>query len=172
MRGEDADYRLEYRISRTRVQQGYVLGGVLAAIGVAIFLIGREVIPDATLIAAGHILAGGIVIGLALRQARDNRPRLVLDADGIWYRDWNARPVPWSLVSGVGTAGSRMSSFVSIEVRDEETLLHIMAPAERRELKKNRLVHLPRLFIPNHSVDVPFSRLLADIEAARSRFGR
>lgn len=152
------------------MQQGFLLGSLLAAIGFVIFIIGRDVVPDAMLIAAGHLVAGGIVIGYGLRQSRDPRPRLVLDEDGIWYRDWKIRPIPWAQVRGIGTAGSRISSFVSIELRDEATLLHIMTPAERQEARKNRLVCLPRLFIPNHSVDAPFDQLIADIEAARARF--
>ena len=167
-----ADYRLECRIARTRLQQGYFLGAVLVAIGIIIFLIGRQIIPDATLIALGHVAVGAGVIGYSLHLARDPRPRLVLDADGVWYRDWNTRPIPWGQIRAVGAAGSRMNSFVGIEVRDEQTLMHIIPPADRQKFKANRLVRLPKLFIPNNSVDLPFNELIAAIRAGMAHFGR
>jgi hypothetical protein len=166
----DGNYRLEYRISRTRLQQSYLLGGVLVAIGLVIFLIGQQVIPDATLIAIGHIVVGGGVIGYSVRLARDPRPRLVLDADGVWFRDWNTRPIPWEQIRAVTTTGSRMSSFVCIEVRDEQTLLHIMPAGDRQKFKSNRLVRLPKLFIPNNSVDASFAELADAIKAGLAHF--
>lgn len=159
--------RQEYRVSRTKLQQGYLLGGVLVLIGVVVFAIGG--IPDATLIGAGHVLVGGGIIGYTLRQSRDQTPRLVLDGEGIWYREWKIRPVPWAQIASVGTSGSRMSSFVSIELRDESTFLHILSPEDRHKIKSNSLIRLPRLFIPNHSVDAPFEELAGEIEAARKR---
>jgi len=168
----EADYKLEYRISRTKLQQGYLLGGFLMVIGVIVFFIGQQIIPDATLIAIGHVVVGGGVIGYSVRLARDPRPRLVLDADGVWYRDWNPRPIPWEQIRGVSTTGSRMSSLVCIELRDEQTLLHIIPAGDRQKFKSNRLVRLPKLFIPNNSVDAPFNELVDAIKAGLARFTR
>ena len=167
---QEADYKLEYRISHTRLQQSYLLGGVLVVIGLIVFLIGQQVIPDATLIAIGHAVVGGGVIGYSIRLSRDPRPRLVLDADGIWYRDWKTRPIPWEQIRGVSTTGSRMSSLVCIELRDEQTLLHIIPVGDRQKFKANRLVRLPRLFIPNNSVDAPFNELVDAIKAGHAHF--
>jgi len=169
---QEENYRLEYRVSRTRMQQSYFLGGLLVAIGFIVFLIGRQIIPDATLIAIGHVVAGIGVVAWTIRQSRDPRPRLVMDADGIWYRDWNTRPIPWEQIRGVSTSGSRMSSFVCIEVRDEQTLLHIIPPGDRQKFKANRLVRLPKLFIPNNSVDAPFNELVGAIKAGLAHFTR
>jgi hypothetical protein len=169
---QEADYKLEYRVSRTRLQQSYLLGGVLMAIGLVIFLVGQQIIPDATLIAIGHAVVGGGVIGYSAHLSRDPRPRLVLDADGVWFRDWKARPIPWEQIRGVSTTGSRMSSFVCIEVRDEQTLLHIMPAGDRQKFKANRLVRLPKLFIPNNSVDAPFNELVDTIKAGHAHFAR
>lgn len=168
---ESADRR-EYRTSRTRLKQGYLLGGVLAAIGIIVFLAGRKVIPDAVLIALGHMAVGAGIVVHTWRQAQDPRPRLVLDTDGIWFRDWNTRPIPWSQVRAIGTAGSRMSSFVSVEIRDAQTLLHLIPPADRQKFRTHRLVRLPRLFIPNNSVDIPFDGLVEALKAGQARFSR
>lgn len=165
-------YKLEYRISRTRLQQGYLLGGVLMAIGVIIFLIGQQIVPDATLIAIGHVVGGAGVIGWSSYLARDTRPRLVLDADGVWYRDWNTRAIPWEQIRSVTTAGSRLSSFISIEIRDEQTLLHIIPPGDRQKFKSNRLIRLPKLFIPHNSVDAPFKELIEAIKVSHAHFTR
>ena len=172
MNSDNDDYKLEYRVSRTRLQQGYLLGGVLVAIGLVIFLIGQQAVPDATLIAIGHVVIGGGVIGYGVYLSRDPRPRLVLNADGVWYRDWNTRPIPWEQIRGVATAGSRMSSFVCIEVRDEQILLHIIPAGDRQKFKANRLVRLPKLFIPNNSVDAPFNELVDAIKAGHAHFTR
>lgn len=172
VRTGDSNYKLEYRISRTKLQQSYLLGGVLLAIGVLVFVIGQRAIPDATLIAIGHVVVGGGVIGYTWRQARDPRPRLVLDADGVWFRDWNTRTIPWSQIRGVSTAGSRLSSHVCIEVYDEETLLHIIPPGDRQKFRTNRLVRLPKLFIPNNSVDAPFAELVDAVRAGLEHFNR
>jgi hypothetical protein len=168
----DGNYKLEYRISRTKLQQGYLLGGFLMVIGLIVFLIGQQVVPDATLIAIGHVVVGVGVIGYSLHLARDPRPRLVLDADGVWYRDWNTRPIPWEQIRGVTTSGSRMSSFVCIELRDERTLMHIIPPTDRQKFKSNRLVRLPKLFIPNNSVDATFNELVDAIKAGLAHFAR
>ena len=165
-----ADRKHEYRVSRTRLQQGYLLGGVLIAIGLVIFLIGQQAVPDATLIAIGHVVVGGGVVGYGVYLSRDPRPRLVLDADGIWFRDWNTRPIPWEQIRGVSTSGSRMSSFICIEVRDEQTLLHIIPSGDRQKFKSNRLVRLPKLFIPNNSVDATFTELAGAIKAGLGQF--
>jgi hypothetical protein len=161
-----------YRVSRTKLQQGYLLGGVLIVIGLLIFLIGQRVIPDATLIAIGHLVVGGGVVGYSLRLARDPRPRLVLDGDGIWYRDWKTRPIPWEQIRAVTTTGSRLSSFVCIEVRDEQTLLHILPAGDRQKFKVNRLVRLPMLLIPNNSVDAAFAELVDAIKAGLAHYSR
>jgi len=159
-----------YRVSRTKLHQSYLLGGVLVVIGLVIFLIGQQVIPDATLIAMGHVVVGGGVIAYSLRLARDTRPRLVLDGDGVWYRDWKTRPIPWEQIRAVTTTGSRLSSFVCIEVRDEQTLMHIIPPGDRQKFQTNRLVRLPKLFIPNNSVDASFAELVDAIKAGQAHF--
>jgi hypothetical protein len=169
---DDGNYKLEYRISRTKLQQGYLLGGFLMVIGVIVFFIGQQVIPDATLIAIGHVVVGGGVIGYSIRLSLDPRPRLLLDADGVWYRDWKTRPIPWEQIRGVSTSGSRMSSFVCIELRDEQTLLHIIPEGDRQKFKSNRLVRLPKLLIPNNSVDAPFNELVDAIKAGLTHFAR
>jgi hypothetical protein len=162
---------LEFRISRTRLQQSYLLGALLIAIGSIVFLIGHRTIPDATLIAVAHLLIGGGVIAYGYRQAREGKARLILDPDGIWYRDWRTRPVPWQQVRSISAAGSRMNSFIAIEVRDAETLLHIIPAADRDKFKANRLVRLPKLFIPNNCVDAPFDELIKTMNARLEQFG-
>lgn len=169
---QNQEFPRTYKISRTKLQQGFLLGGVLAIIGIVILVVGRQVIPDAILIGIGHIVVGGGVIGWCNYLTRDTRPRLVLDADGVWYRDWKTRPIPWQQIRGVSTTGSRMSSFVCIEVRDEQTLLHIIPEGDRQKFKSNRLVRLPKLFIPNNSVDAPFNELVDAIKAGLTHFGR
>ena len=162
--------RLEYRTSRARLQHGYLLGGVLTAIGLLILLIGRQAIPDAGLIGGVHVLVGAGIIGYSLRRARDPAPRLILDADGVWFRDWGVRAVPWALIGDIHSAGSRMNTHVCIELRDQETLMHLIPADRRRKFRSNRLVRLPRLFIPGSAVDAPFDELVTALRGAAAHF--
>lgn len=163
--------RLEFQISRTKLQQSYLLGAVLIAIGAIVYVFGHRTLPDATAIAVGHLLIGGAIIAFSYRQGHDGEARLVLDPDGIWFRDWQTRAIPWQQVRGVAAAGSRMNSFIAVEVRDEQTLLHIIPASDRAKFKANRLVRLPKLFIPNNSVDAPFDELIETMNACLEQFG-
>ena len=166
------EHRREYRISRSRLQHGYLLGGVLMVFGILILTVLSAAIPDSGLIGLAHLAVGGGVIGWALRIARDPAPRLVLDADGVWYRDWGTRAIPWEQIGSVYTSGSRMNSSVCVEVRDAERLLAIVPAGDRQKFKTNRLVNLPRLFIPNNAVDAPLDALLEDIRTGAAHYGR
>jgi hypothetical protein len=167
--GKDGSVK-QYRVARSRLQHGYLLGGVLIAFGVLILTVLGAAIPDSALIGLAHLAVGAGVIAWTLRIARDPAPRLVLDADGVWYREWGTRAIPWEQIGDVYTSGSRMSSAVCVEVRDAERLLAIVPAGDRQKFKANRLVNLPRLFIPNNAVDAPLDALLGDIRAGAAHF--
>ena len=169
--GQQTD-RLEYRTSRTRLQHGYLLGGLLATIGFLVMTFLGRTIPDSGLIGGIHVLVGVGVIGYTLRLSRDPTPRLVLDSDGVWFRDWGVRAVPWGLIGDVTSMGSRMNTYVCIDLRDSERLLHLIPSGQRQKFRANRLVRLPRLLIPGSTIDAPFDELLSAIVNGAAHFRR
>ncbi len=165
--------RRQFHVSRTKVQHGVLLAAVLAVIGLAALVAGRGAIPDAGLIAAVNlVVAAGILLN-AVRNARDRRPRLVLDPEGIWFRDWNIAKVPWNEVLEVYPGGARIQSYVCLRLRDPQRFLTWLAEPERGKLRSNRLYREPELRIPNGALDASLDEILAAVEAqmAGARYG-
>ncbi len=156
--------RREFRVSRTRVQHGILLCVVLALIGLGTMLFAGATVRDAELVGAVALVMSAIMLVVVLRNARDSRARMVLDRDGIWFRDWQIGPVPWTAVDDAYTSGSRLQAFVSLRLRDPEGFLAGLPEAERRALRGNRLYRSPELRIPHGALDAPLDQVLAAIK--------
>ncbi|MCH8809888.1 MAG: hypothetical protein IH993_08670, partial [Proteobacteria bacterium] len=99
------------------------------------------------------------------RSARDQRPRLVLDRDGVWFRDWDIAAVPWAAIDAVYTSGSRIQAFITLSLRDPEGFLSALPRAERARLTSNRLFRRPELRIPHNALDAPLDEVLAALRS-------
>ena len=139
----------EFRASRTRIQHGILLGGVLALVGLGTLLFAGSSVPDAELVGAVALALSAVILIVVLRNARDASARMVLDDVGIWFRDWAIGPVPWAAFDDAYTSGSRLQAFVSLRLRDPDGLLASLPEAERKALRGNRLARLPELRIPH-----------------------
>ncbi len=157
--------RREFRASRIRVQHGILLSVVLALIGLGTLLFAGPSVRDAELVGALALAMSAVVSFVALRNARDTRARMVLDGEGIWFRDWRIGPVPWAAIGDAYTSGSRLQAFVSLHLRDPEGFLAGLPEAERKALRGNRVVKLPELRIPHGALDAPLDELLTAIKA-------
>ena len=103
--------RREYRSGRAKTRHGIVISAVLAVIGLGVLTLGTASIPDSGLIGAVNLaLAAGVLI-VVVRAGRDRRPRMVIDPEGLWYRDWKIGKVAWTQVAGASLGGSRLMSF-------------------------------------------------------------
>ncbi len=157
--------RQEFRGSRARVQHGILLSAVLAVIGLAnLFFVGSSV-PDAELVGAVVLVMAAGVLAVVMRSARDQRPRLVLDRDGVWFRDWGIEKVSWAAIDSVYTSGSRLQAFITLSLRDPERFLNALPPAERARLTSDRLFRRPELRIPHNALDAPLDEVLAALRA-------
>ncbi len=157
--------RNEFRGSRARVQHGILLGAVLTVIGLGSLFFGGSSVPDAELVGAGVlVLAAGVLI-VVVRGARDTRPRLVLDRDGVWFRDWDIAKVSWAAIDAVYTSGSRLQAFITLSLRDPEGFLNALPEAERARLTSNRLFRRPELRIPHDALDAPLDEVLAALRS-------
>jgi len=157
--------RKEFGGGRTRAQHGMLLSAVLAAIGLASLLIAGPAAPDAELAGAVALLLSLGVLIVVMRNARDRRPRLVLDRDGVWFRDWDIAAVPWAAIDTVLTSGSRLQAFITLSLRDPERFLNALPPAERAGLTSNRLFRRPELRIPHNALDAPLDEVLAALRS-------
>ena len=166
----DAPWR-EFRVSPARLRHGLVLAGVIAAIGLGIALFAGPSVADAPLIGAVSLVLAAGIAAFALRAARDPAPRLVLAADGVWFRDWGLPPVPWRNVARVTSVGSRFNPFICVEVDDWEEFAATLDDATRARCRSNRLVRWPRLMVPNGAVDASFDEILAALREAQARAG-
>ncbi len=157
--------RREFRASRTRIQHGILIGVVLALIGLGTLLFAGPSVQDAELVGGVALVLSAVVLFAVLRNARDASARMVLDAAGIWFRDWEIGLVPWAAVDDAYTSGSRLQAFVALHLRDPEGLLAGLPEAERKALRGNRLYRSPELRIPHGALDAPLDEVLAAIKA-------
>ncbi len=157
--------RKEFGGGRTRAQHGMLLSAVLAAIGLGSFFFGGPSVPDAELVGAVVLVMAAGVLAVVMRNARDRRPRLVLDRDGVWFRDWDIAAVPWAAIDTVLTSGSRLQAFITLSLRDPERFLNALPPAERAGLTSNRLFRRPELRIPHNALDAPLDEVLAALRS-------
>ncbi len=157
--------RKEFQGSRTRVQHGFLLSAVLALIGLVSLFAAGPSIPDAELAGgAALVLSAGVLIAV-LRSARDHRPRMVLDGDGVWFRDWEIGTVSWAAIDGVYSGGSRLQAFITLRLRDPDGCLASLPDSERARLKGNRLYRSPELRIPHGALDAPIADILGALRA-------
>lgn len=156
--------RREFHIARSKLQHGYVLAGVLGAIGLALIALGGDTVPDAGLLAVVNLALAAAVLAMVRRSARDRRPRMVLDHEGLWYRDWGIGPVPWSAIARSTILGSRVQSVLLVRLRDAERFLAGLPEDERRRLRSNRLARLPDLRVPSGALEAPLEEIAAAIQ--------
>ena len=156
--------RREFRASRTRTQHGFLLGAVLALVGLGTLLFAGPSVPDAELVGAVALALSAVMLFVALRNARDASARMVLAGEGIWFRDWGIGPVPWAAIDDAYTSGSRLQAFISLHLRDPDGFLASLPAAERKAMRGNRLARLPDLRIPHGALDAPLDEVLAAIK--------
>jgi len=160
-------FRKEFGIARSKVQHGLLLAAVLAAIGFAMMFLGPGATSDAFPIGVINLAVAAGILFYNLRAASDKAPRLVVDAQGIWFREWGIDPVPWSEIAAARASGTRVQSYISVTLRDADRLLESLPEESRRKLTSNRLARLPELRIPHGAVEASLDEIAAAIEAGR-----
>lgn len=157
--------RREYRIARSKTQHGLLLGIVLLVIGLAVVVVGEPTIPDAGLVGAIDLVLAAVVLAMVWRGARDPRPRMVLDADGVWYRDWGIGAVPWHEIAHSAIGGSRVSTYLGVTLADAARFQAGLSEEARKKLGSNVLIRLPELRVPQGALDAPLEEIQQAIQA-------
>ena len=144
---------------------GKVVGGVLATVGVILLLVPEGVVSDGLLIGVVMIALGGGVLLMTARTARDKRAHLVVDDEGIWYRDWGLDVIPWDEIDRVYVRGLRFKIMVCVELKDPEGFVATMSPANRSRLGSNPLIQLPVLRLPPKVLDATMDELMTALQS-------
>ena len=159
-------FRREFRLDRAKLQHGFLLGGVLAAIGLWVLVFAGPSLPDRWLIGGVNLALGAGIALFNLFGARDRRPRLVIDESGIRFRAWGPFTVPHDAIAGVHRKGGRMQSFLAVRLRDPEAFRAALPAELRGRLKPGRLVRPPDLLIPHAAVEGSFEEITAALAEA------
>lgn len=146
-------------ISKNKTQQGYLLAAFMVISGLALMFFLDSASEDAALIGMVNIAFGAIVFFLARRSAMNSQRLLVLNADGVWYRDWKGPVIPWNQIANIEVGGSRIKAALRITLRDPEAVITMLDAADRPGFEKNPLNILPVITIPNGSLAVPLDQV-------------
>jgi hypothetical protein len=158
--------RREFRVSSTKRLHGLVIAGVFAVVGIGALVAAGTALPDGEMVGAVNLaLAIGIAL-YVLRTTGNPGVGMVLDDDGIWFRDWNLPPVPWRHIAGVRIAGIRIRTLVYIELVDAEAFFAHVDESSQTPRSTNPLVRDSRLMVPNGALDAPLTDVVAAIREA------
>ncbi len=169
--GRAAGTRTEFRTSRAKRVHGLLIAGVLALVGLGALIAAGPVVPDGRLIGAINLaLAGGVAV-YVLRTASNSSLDMVLDDDGIWFRDWNLPPVPWRHVVDASAAGSHLRPMIRVKLREAEFFFAQLDETAPKRRRANPLVHATDLMVPGNALDAPLDDILAAIREGMARAG-
>jgi hypothetical protein len=157
--------RREFQTSRTKFQHGILLTVMLALVGLWALLFAGSSVRDAEWVGAIALAMSAVMLFVALRNARDTSARMVLEGDGIWFRDWQIGLVPWAAFDDVYTSGTRVQAFASLHLRDPDGFLADLPEAERKALRGNRLMKAPELRIPHGVLDATLDEIVTAVKA-------
>lgn len=145
--------------SRSRSAQGFVLSGAMLVAGLVTLLLsgdhGESYLWSGLLLVAASLA----VLVQALRTARDTAPWLVLDERGLWYKEWELPPVPWSEIDDHYQTGSRLQAFLAIALRDQEAYFAALAERGGKAVRFGRLIRPGLLLIPANTLDGDFRQI-------------
>ena len=154
--------------SKSRRAQGFVLSGVLTAVGLATIVLSGG-------LGESYVWTGGllVVLGLvflvqAIRTSRDTAPWLVIDARGLWYKEWGLPPVPWPEIADLYQTGSRFQAFLAVALRDQEAYFAGLAERGEGRVRPGRLIRPGLLLIPANTLDSNFRQVQIAIERIRT----
>jgi hypothetical protein len=74
----------------------------------------------------------------ALRMFLDTSPRLILDEDGLYDRTMRTPKIPWNTIVSMEIRTIRSSSFICLELTDEEERLRALPRLKRLTASSNR----------------------------------
>ena len=169
--GVAARDRREFRGSRRQRLHGLVIAGLLAVVGVGAMLAAGPAVPDGEMIGfVNFALAGAIVVYVVVTKWNPG-VAMVLDDNGVWFRDWGLPPVPWRYVANAHTAGIRLRPMVYVDLHDAESFFAQLDASAQNRSRANPHVRPTRLTVPSGALDAPLTDVVEAILAGKARAG-
>jgi hypothetical protein len=155
-----------FGVSPGKRTHGMVIAGLLAASGVVALVAAGPAVPDGETIGVVALALAAVVAFHVRRTTGTTGPGMVLDGNGIWFREWGMDTVPWRFVAGARMAGNRLRPLVYIELDESADLLGHMEADGGARPALSPLVRRTRLIIPNSALDAPLNQVAVAIRAA------
>ncbi len=155
-----------FGVSPGKRTHGMVIAGLLAASGVVSLIAAGPSVPDGETIGLVALALAAVVFFHVRRTTSTTGPAMVLDGDGIWFREWGMDAVPWRFIAGVRMAGNRLRPLIYIELDNSADLFAHMEASSGTRPSLGPLVRGGRLVVPNSALDAPLNEVAVAIRAA------
>ncbi len=144
---------IHFGISRNKIHQGYALAGFLGIVGISFLTVLREGSPDALLTGLLVLIGSGVIGTINYRRDNSSKSLLVLNKDGLWYKDWKGPIIGWNYIEKVELGGSKIKASVRITLTQPDAVVALLEADKRPAFEKNPLITMPVLRIPAGSLD-------------------
>ena len=158
-----------FGVSPGKRTHGMVIAGLLAVSGVVALVAAGPALPDGEMIGLGNLALAAIIFLYVRRTTSAAGPGMVLDGDGIWFREWDMPAVPWRFVAGSRMAGNRLRPLIYIELDENQDLFSHMEAVGEASPAISPLVRRGRLIVPNGALDTPLNEVAVAIRSAHDK---
>lgn len=162
----DPSLPITFDASPGKRRNGLVIAALLFVVGVIALLSAGPALPDGAMI-------GGVALAMAaafafhvLRSTNAPGAIMVIDHEGVWFREWGLPKVPWRHISGIQVAGIRLHLLIHIDLIDGEAFLAGLDERQRRDATS--LVRPDRLAAPSGSFDASIGDVVEALRQAHN----
>ena len=164
--------RCVYGASGGKRRNGFIIAAFLGVMGVIATLQSEGPEGDDGLIGGALILLGAAFAAWVWWSSRPSNSLLIMEPEGLWFRDWGDVRIPWEQIVDVYARGGRLRRFLCVKLREPEKLLDQLSLQSRKTFTGSPLVKLPLLLIPYGAVDATPQELAAEIATFRDHARR
>jgi hypothetical protein len=155
-----------FGVSPGKRTHGMIIVGLLTVSGLIALAAAGPSLPDGEMIGAVALILAAVMAFYVRRTTAATGPGMVLDGDGIWFREWAIPAVPWRFIAGARMAGNRLRPLIYVEFDESQDFFaHIEATGDFRPAL-GPLVRRNRLIVPNSALDAPLDGVAVAIRAA------
>ncbi len=155
-----------FDVSPGKRTHGMIIAGLLAIVGILSLFAAGPGLPDGNMIGAVALAVAAAMAFHVRRTTGATGPGMVLDGDGIWFREWGMDPVPWRFIAGARMAGNRLRPLIYIEFDESADLFAHMEADGGARPALGPLVRRGRLVVPNSALSAPLNEVAAAIRDA------
>lgn len=106
------------------------------------------------------IIFFGSGIPLFIYQMLDNRPKLVINSQGIVDRRWKIRGIAWQDIQSTQVVSIGEQKFLGLHLKDEMKYLNELSALQRKIAEMNRTFNLPAFCIHLSQLNLDASQIV------------